>query len=130
MTPEELLLSTCIHHGVRNGWDELRFITDFSVLLNTHKQLNWDEMIVTAEKIGIRRAFLVGISLSNLLFGIIIPAQLNEYIAKDKQVDSIKFRIYHELFKVHNLKRLYSIKFIKILLREQYSTKIILCGIC
>ena len=126
MDPEDLILSTCIHHGVRNGWDELRYVADFAILIDAYQQLNWMKIIAYADNIRIKRALVVGICLANLIFKVTIPSQFDKEIIRDKNVKILQISIYNKLFINHNLRRMYFINLIKIYLREDFQTRLLL----
>lgn len=84
LSAEYLIFATCIHHGVREAWYRLKYISDFAVLVNNHKDLDWLEMARSAKTIRIKKAFLVGFLLINHFFEIEIPDAIKKEIAKDK----------------------------------------------
>lgn len=102
LSPNDLFLSTCIHHGLRSSWCKLKFIFDFAVILDKMKQLNWKEIICTAEKLKIKNSILAGAFLANKLLEISVPFEINKALSKNKIVKRIEPIIYKRLFSDYN----------------------------
>jgi hypothetical protein len=95
LNAEALILLTCTHHG-RNGWGELRFICDFSLIINSYKDVNWEGIMQAAKKLKIKKVLLVGVSLTNRLLNNPIPNALKKAIEKDKSIEKIEHTIIFE----------------------------------
>ncbi|UFH52839.1 nucleotidyltransferase family protein [Spirosoma sp. KNUC1025] len=119
LSKKNLIITTCIHHGLRNSWNELRFILDFSIFANDN-WVNWEEIVKEAERLKIKRILLVGVSLANTLFRVSIPTCINKDIKIDKKVFEIQELIINKLYKPkssfhHKFYTMYT----RILLRER-----------
>lgn len=127
LCPEDLILTTCLHHGLRNNWRELRFIFDFATLLNFHKELKWQKILVAANCLGMQRALLVGVSLANLFFQIEIPFQVRNAISENKTIEKIRRLICKGMFTNYNtFRRVLSDFRIKLKMRENLHAKLAL----
>ncbi|CAN5387122.1 hypothetical protein BH23BAC1_BH23BAC1_05730 [soil metagenome] len=125
---EYLVLSCCIHHGLRNGWNELRFVCDLAAILKSQKQIHWVDILNTAEQIEIKRILLVGIFLSQKIFDMPLPYIIKREIGKDKKIHIIASKIFKKLFnKNKGLKNSISNKYfqesLKISMRDNRETK-------
>jgi hypothetical protein len=128
LSPHDLILTTCIHHGMRNGWNELRLIADVALIVNQHKQLNWAEIIQSAKDIGTHKALLVGISLANQLFWIDMPPEMKEEALKSASVKRLESKILRQLFENDKEvdKDLFMQKIIRLQIRDNFYKKLLL----
>ena len=95
---ESVVISTCIHHGVRNSWNELKSIVDLAVIFQNSNNVNWTQILGCLDDLGIKRALLTGASLVDQLLDVNIPSPIDELILKDPSVKKSAFRILHEFF--------------------------------
>jgi hypothetical protein len=79
------LLYTCLHHGLKHGWSELRLIADWMLLLqHLPADTDWKDLLKVAEQRGLRRAFLTGTELARQLLDHSIPIYLGKQIRVDR----------------------------------------------
>ena len=126
LSPEHLLLTTCIHHGARNGWDELRLIVDLDQLITAHPNADWNGIFIWCNRLGTLRSMLVGLSLAHDLLATPLPNEAKRLIAADGQIAKIQAAICRQLAARHNLKRLLAVFWIKIRIRENLGTRLAL----
>jgi hypothetical protein len=128
LSPKDFILSTCLHHGMRSGWNELRMIADFAFIVNSYKQLNWDEIILSAKSMGGYKTLLVGISLAHKLFGLDIPPQIKSEIVNNNSVKKVASQILKQLFTINNQDRksLYMQRIIRVNIRDNFYIKLTL----
>ena len=86
LSPAYLILTTCIHHGIREAWYRVKYMTDFAMLIRHHPALDWPEMLLSAKKIRIKKAFLAGFLLAKHFFETKIPEAIEREIWADKAV--------------------------------------------
>jgi hypothetical protein len=72
MSPELTLLMLCMH-GSKHIWPRLIWICDVAQLLDSHRELNWDEAIREARRSGLWRALALGVLLAHRMAGAIVP---------------------------------------------------------
>jgi hypothetical protein len=123
---KDTILSLCIHHGLRNGWNRLKFICDITVVLNANKTLDWMEMINYAEQIKVKKSFLVGIVLAHHLFGFTIPIQISALV-KDSTSKRIALIVLKRIFENRDNKKLVPLTDmrVKFLIRDNLYLKLV-----
>ena len=99
LNPNDLILTTCIHHGLRTHWYTLRLIFDFAIILNHFKKLNWNEIISSAEKLKIKNTLLAGAFLAEKLLEINLPPEIKKIISKNTSIKKIEWIVYKKLFR-------------------------------
>lgn len=95
---ENMILSTFIHHCARNCCTRLRFILDIALLFQSYKHADWNEIVLEADKLKIKRSLLVGASMAHLLFDVSLPAKIQQELQADKQVSRLQTKIYYRFF--------------------------------
>ena len=74
LSPEGLLLSTCIHHS-KEQWNRLSYLTDMAALLNRyHSILNWSLLLEVAKHKKIENILYLGIGMTQNFIETPIPA--------------------------------------------------------
>jgi hypothetical protein len=126
--PTDLILTTCLHHGMRSGWYELRMLADFAFIVDRHKQINWDEIIQLAKRIGGHKSLLAGMLLANQLFKIDIPPQIKSEIVNNNSVKKLTSQIVKQLFAINNQgkKSLYMQRINRVNIRDNFYIKLAL----
>lgn len=93
LTPEGLLLTTCVHHGGQDRWKNMKHITDVAAIIHRFgNELNWDELLAVSRKFKVRNIVLLGVGLAKRYFHVEVPPQVLELITKrklDKYIDQI-----------------------------------------
>lgn len=80
--PEDDLILLCIH-GLLHFWQELKWISDLSYLINNYPDLNWDKIIHLTENIGIKRIVTIGFFLAQEYGGVILPLKIRKLFTLD-----------------------------------------------
>jgi hypothetical protein len=120
----DVILSTCLHHGIANCWSELRLITDVGKIVTGNINQDWDVIIRYADSLDLKRSLLLGTSLAKRLFDIEIPAKLDELIKKDYAINKLEACILNSLFDQTLLTRSF-LKFrVKLSIREKLKNKV------
>ena len=77
-SPVNHLIIMCIH-GAKHDWNRLSWICDISEFINSNKNINWDEVLEKAKKIGVKKLLFVNLFLAIDLFQLNLPNNiLNE----------------------------------------------------
>lgn len=98
LSPEHQLLFLC-SHGARHCWEQLSLICDLAALLQSHREINWEETIRKAGRIRIKRMLLMGLLLThNLLKTPLVPEIWRE-IKKDHGARKLVSRVSGRLFR-------------------------------
>ncbi len=78
-----LLLSYLCIHGSRHLWERIEWIVDIDRLIKKN-QISWDEVLKYTDLFHSRTMLLLGLSLSHILFGTILPEYLLQMINTKK----------------------------------------------
>lgn len=69
-----LLTYLCIH-GSRHLWERIEWITDIDRVIN-HREIEWNEVLKLADNFQSKTMLLLGLSLSHILLGTILPTEI------------------------------------------------------
>jgi hypothetical protein len=78
---EEMLLILCVH-GTRHQWSSLKWVCDIAMLVSRERDMNWEQIVGRAGRMGIERALLTGLFLANALLDAPLPAIARNRIEK------------------------------------------------
>ena len=91
-SPVNHLIILCIH-AAKHDWNRLSWICDISEFINSNKNINWDEVLEKARKIGVRRLLFVNLILAKDLFQLNLPNK----ILNKLQLDSNALKISNDV---------------------------------
>jgi hypothetical protein len=81
--PGDLLILLCAH-GAKHRWERLEWICGVSELIRGYQsEIDWNELIDTTEKFGIRRMVFLGLDLAAELLGAPVPEEVHQVIRRD-----------------------------------------------
>jgi len=84
-TPEGLFITTCIHHVAKEKRIALKHVCDLTAILHKFKsELNWNLLLEKSRKLDIENIILLGIDISNQVFGLELPPQILKKIENPK----------------------------------------------
>ncbi|MFZ0882849.1 MAG: nucleotidyltransferase family protein [Candidatus Acidiferrales bacterium] len=81
-TAEDLLPMLCIH-GSKDFWERFSWVADVSELIQSHPDLNWDEVMRVTESLGALRMLFTGLALANGMLRTLLPAEILERVQHD-----------------------------------------------
>ncbi|MCE7992557.1 MAG: nucleotidyltransferase family protein [Roseivirga sp.] len=85
LTPEGLLITTCLHHGGEDRWNSLKYICDVAaILFKFEKDLNWSMVLRETGKFKVTNLILLGIGVAVNTFEVPLPDEIRQLIAKKK----------------------------------------------
>ena len=93
---ENLILVLCLHCA-NHDWDSLSWICDIYELISAN-DVDWQYLMKTADKLGVKRIFLLNISLIMDLWGLKVPEYLLNHISSDKSVNNLGNFIEKKIF--------------------------------
>lgn len=96
-SPVNQLLMLSIHCA-KHDWKRLIWLCDISEFLMSQK-IDWNEALVKAEKLGVKRILFINLLLSKDFFSLKIPNQILYKIDSDYYVKKISYEIKNSLFK-------------------------------
>lgn len=81
LTPEGLLITTCLHHGGEDRWRWLKYVCDVAAILTRHKgELNWQLILKEADRFKVTNLILLGIGLAVEVFETSVPQNIRRLI--------------------------------------------------
>ncbi|MDO9045575.1 MAG: nucleotidyltransferase family protein [Methanobacteriaceae archaeon] len=90
------LIVLCIHAG-KHYWTRLSWICDISEFIKS-QNIDWEEALEKAEKLGTKRILLVSLFLAEDLFGLILPDKIIQQYIIDSQIEKISLQIKKMIF--------------------------------
>jgi hypothetical protein len=70
--PENLLWFLCVH-GAKHQWRRLNWLCDIAELVRVYPNLNWEQIIAQATRLGIERRLHLGLYLASFLLKTALP---------------------------------------------------------
>lgn len=95
--PEDLLPILCVH-GLKHGWDCMKWICDIHELVRAHPELNWKAVMADARRRGGERMVLLGLVLAHRLLDTALPEPLRGQILNDYRLDRLAAHFANRLF--------------------------------
>jgi len=89
VSPEQLLLILCLHHGGKHQWETLGWICDIAQLIGVRKDLDWGRILDNAFRSGVERILFLGLYLAKDMLGADIPKEINKRLLNDKAIPSL-----------------------------------------
>lgn len=90
---EDLLLILCVH-GSKHMWERLGWICDIAELLRNSQEIDWEQLIGKARKLGCERMLLLGLFLANTILGASLPPIVHQRIIADRETQSLGKQMY------------------------------------
>lgn len=85
LTPEGLLLTTCLHHGGKEQWLYLKHICDIAAILEQFgARMDWTKLFVFAKKYKVENLLLLGIGMTINTFSLQIPIEIQQQLKHKK----------------------------------------------
>jgi len=97
LSTEDLLLVLTLH-GFTHFWERLGWICDVASLIDQQKNIDWRLVLENANKLGVRRILMLGLSLAGDLLDASIPAEMREAAETDAVVKRLAHQLQEQLF--------------------------------
>lgn len=109
LTPENLLLSLCIHLAAHcyGGGAQKKWITDIAKILEQTEELDLSNTIEIAEKLGIKRIVLLCLVLSKKECGISLPKFVEDLLLREQIVVSLANKVLESKFQKNKVELTY-----------------------
>ncbi len=85
-----LLLVYLCAHGSKHMWERIEWITDINLLIRHMKPIDWETVWEYAQKMHSTNTLILGLSLSQELFGTDLPSFIKEKSSSHKNIKSLK----------------------------------------
>ena len=85
LDPERALLVLCMH-GAKHIWSRLIWVSDVARLLERHSNLNWDEVIREAKRVGLWRPLALGVLLAHRIAAVPVSGSILRRFEADRAV--------------------------------------------
>jgi predicted nucleotidyltransferase len=85
---EDELLLNCIHGG-KHFWERLMWIADIALIGARNLEISWDKVFKAAEEVGAERMLCVGLQLTKELLGAKLPAEIQNRVTRDPEVQPL-----------------------------------------
>ena len=85
LTPEGLLLTTCLHHGGEDRWNSLKYLCDVAaILFKLEKDLDWELLLAESDKFKVTNIVLLGIGAAKNIFDAPVPQNIASLLSSRK----------------------------------------------
>jgi hypothetical protein len=103
LSPEELLLFSCIH-AIKHSWGlQLNWICDIAEIVRALSPIDWDNLFEKARRAHGRRMLDTGLLAAAELLGAPVPAQALHRIRSDRSVDKLVAEVKRRLFEENEM---------------------------
>jgi hypothetical protein len=95
--PENLLWFLCVH-GAKHQWRRLNWLCDIAELIRVYPDLNWEQVVAQATKLGIERRLYLGLFVANCLLKTPLPKVIETKIHTTPHVKVLAQRVMERVF--------------------------------
>lgn len=88
-------------HAARHEWSQIKFVSDFAGLIS-RRQIDWDQVLDGAEKMGLLRILHINLLLAQDLLDVRLPLQMIDGIDRDRTANEMAQNISAKLFSDKN----------------------------
>ena len=124
LSPEGILLSTCLHHSGKEQFSELRYLCDVAAIFEQYQSIiDWNELLALSERLKVKNLLLFGLGVTAIFFDLNLSQEIQDALSNKKinkfiQVTADSFS--EEVVPKSLLQRTY----FHLALRSQWSTKL------
>ena len=97
LSPEDLLLSLCVH-GTKHLWERLAWICDIAELLRSRPRTDWLRLSERASKLRAGRMLNLGLRLAHDLLDAPLPVEVERRVANDEVAAGLASEVTARLF--------------------------------
>jgi len=84
-------------HAARHEWATMKFVSDFAGLIS-RRQIDWDQVVVSADKMGLLKILHINLFLAQDLLDVKLPLQMIDEMDRDRSAKEISICISEKLF--------------------------------
>ncbi|MDD4652334.1 MAG: nucleotidyltransferase family protein [Methanothrix sp.] len=97
---DDLVLVLC-SHAARHEWAQLKFVSDFAGLIS-QQQIDWDQVVASAHKMGLLRILHINLFLAQDLLGAKLPMRMINEMGPDCSAKEMARNMSEKLFSGNN----------------------------
>lgn len=94
---EDYLVILCMH-GSRHMWERLSWLCDIAVLIGKYPDLDWQWVVKTAEKWGVKRMLCLGLYLAHCWLEASLPELISNQISADSTIVELANQVDAQIF--------------------------------
>lgn len=91
---EQQLLYLCLH-SAKHLFSRLQWLCDIDHTLRSQEYIKWENLVQHADKLKIRRIFLLNLSLCHSKLDLPLPTFIHQLIKEDKQIKNIQSQVFY-----------------------------------
>jgi len=99
LSPEDMVIVLCFH-GLKHAWQNLEWLADLIYTVSNHPDLQWHDIVVRAETMGLKRILLMGLFLAQKQGGIRCGLEIENLFASDTTMLKLASKIQLNLFQL------------------------------
>jgi hypothetical protein len=122
LSPEDMVIVMCFH-GLKHTWQDLKWLADLIYMISNHPDINWHDVFVRAEEMGLKRIVLIGLLLAQKYGGIKSGFEIENLFTSDTTMLKLTSKIQRNLFQFQTLALIKPSFYLKS--RERFNDQII-----
>lgn len=99
LSPEDTVLLLTFH-GYKHVWQNLGLLADLIYMISNHPEIQWHDLFIRAENLGLKRIVLTGLFLAHRYGGIRCGSEFENLFASDTAMLELASEIQHKIFQV------------------------------
>ncbi|OQB78944.1 MAG: hypothetical protein BWX87_02453 [Bacteroidetes bacterium ADurb.Bin123] len=123
LSPEDMVIVLCVH-GTKHLWNNIKWLADLVQLISNNPDLQWQEIHVQAEELGVRRILSLGLYLVHEHGGINYPGDSKQRLIHDVNFKNIVNILETNFFHVQSGKLEVASPVFYLKLRERFTDKV------
>lgn len=96
-TNEDLILILSLHVA-GHMWSRLSWMADIAELIKNSEKIDWNQIIEKAHFLAVERILYLNLSLSQNLFNLKLPKNVQEYIKNDSKIEILEKQVLEMIF--------------------------------
>lgn len=102
VSPEDMILLLC-YHGHKHGWQDLGWLADLICLFSRHPHVNWHDIFVRSENLGLKRIVLTSLFLAHKYGGTLCDPEFDNLLTSDTTVHGLARELQLDFFRSRTL---------------------------
>jgi len=95
--PENLLWFLCVH-GAKHHWRQLSRVCDIAELIRAYPDLNWEQTVAQAKRLGAERRLYLGLLLANCLLKTPLPKAIKTAVHTNATIKTLAQQVVATIF--------------------------------